>query len=105
MVLIARRWCSWPSLGRQPALERDAQAGAVERLLDVVRGQGVAGEEDVQVAGADQPADVLAAAGVDDRRAEHREDLLAGLRACAASPRRSRGRSRPWASRWRPGWP
>ena len=41
-------------LGRQAAVERDAQAGAVERLLDVVRGQGVAGEEHVEVAEADQ---------------------------------------------------
>ena len=38
-------------------------------LLDVVRGQGVAGEQHVDVAFANQLADVLAAAGVDDRRA------------------------------------
>ena len=37
-------------LDRHAAVERDAQAGAVEGLLDVVRGQGVAGEEDVEIA-------------------------------------------------------
>ena len=59
MGLIARRWCSWPSSIASPCVERDAQAGAEEGLLDVVRRQGVAGEEGLDVAVADQPADVL----------------------------------------------
>ncbi len=50
-----------------------------ERLLDVVRGQGVAGEQDVEIALADQLADVLDAAGVDDGGAEDGEDLLARI--------------------------
>ena len=44
-MLIARRWCSWPCSIDSPCDERDAQAGAVERLLDVVGRQGIAGEE------------------------------------------------------------
>ena len=47
-----------------------------------MRGQGVAGEQDVEEAAADQLADVLDAAGVDDGRAEHGQDLLAGRRGC-----------------------
>ena len=66
-------------LGRQAVVQRDAQAGAVQSQLDVVRGQGVAGEQHVEVAAADQPADVLAAAGVDDGGAEHGQDFLAGV--------------------------
>src|SRR5204863_1591770 len=57
-------------LGGQAAVQRYPQAGTVERLLDVVRGQGVAGEEHVQVATADELADMLHAAGVDHGRTE-----------------------------------
>ena len=54
-----------------------AQARAEERLLDVVRGQGVAGEQLVDVAAANQLAKSRPAAGVDDRRAADDERLAA----------------------------
>ena len=47
VMLVAR-------LGQAAAVEIDAQAGAEQGLLDVVGGQGVAGEEHVDVAHADQ---------------------------------------------------
>ena len=54
-----------------------AQAGAEQRLLDVVRGQGVAGEQLVDVAAANQLAQRGAAAGVDDRRPADEQRLAA----------------------------
>src|SRR5207245_816528 len=66
-----------PFLRRQTAVQPNAEAGAEEGLLDIVRGQGVARKEDVEEAELDEFADVLDAAGVDDGGAEHREDLFA----------------------------
>jgi len=72
-----------PFLRRQAALQRDAEAGSVESMLDVVGGQGVAGEQHIEIAGADQLDDVLDAARMHHGRTEHREDLVAGLAAAA----------------------
>ncbi len=66
-----------PRFGQIAALQVHAQAGAEQRLLDVVRGQGVAGEQHVDVAAANQLAQVLAAAGVHDRRAADQQRLAA----------------------------
>src|SRR6185437_15088268 len=65
-------------LHRQAAIQRNAETGAEQRLLDVVRRQGVAGEQDVDVAGANQLADMLDAAGMDHGGTEDGEDFLAG---------------------------
>ncbi len=73
-------------LGRQAVLQRHAQTGAVQRLLDVVRRQGIASEQYVQIALADQPTDELDAAGVDDGGTEHRQDLLASGPGAAHGP-------------------
>ena len=72
-------------LGQDAAIEINAQAGAEEGLLDVVRGQGVAGQEHVDIAHADDLFEELAAAGVydggtgDDRRASARGAVLGQL--------------------------
>ena len=58
--------------------DRDAQAGAVDGLLDVVRSQRVAGEDRLDPALADELCDMRRRAGVDDRRPSHEEHLLAG---------------------------
>ena len=65
-------------LGNARLVEMDAQAGAEERLLDVVRGQRVAGKQLVDVAAANQRAQDRSAAGVDDRRAADDQRLAAG---------------------------
>ena len=67
MRLIARRWWAWPASAGSPAVEIHAQAGAEQGLLDVVRGQGVAGEQHVDVAPRISWQN-LAAAGVHDGR-------------------------------------
>ncbi len=48
------------------AFELHAEAGGEERLFDVVRGEGVAREQDFEIAFADQFAEVFAAAAVND---------------------------------------
>ena len=58
--------------------EVDAERGAVQRGLDVVGGQRVAGEQDVDVAGVDQPHHGRGGAGVDDGGAADPEDPLPG---------------------------
>ena len=71
--------------GQDPAIEINAQAGAEQGLLDVVRGQGVAGQEHVDIAQANDLFEELAAAGVhdggtgDDRRAPARGPVLGQL--------------------------
>src|SRR5262249_38315839 len=60
----------------------------VQRILDVVRRQGVAGEEDVDVATLDEAAKVLAGAGVDDGRPGDEEVLLPGTTALVHPDRR-----------------
>ena len=49
-------------------VEIDAERRAEERLLDVVDGERVAGEQDVDVAAANQLLEVRRAAGVHDDR-------------------------------------
>ena len=74
-----------PRLGQDAAIEIYAQARAEEGLLDVVRGQGVAGQEQVDIAHADDLFEELAAAGVhdggtgDDRRASARSTVFGKL--------------------------
>ncbi len=69
-----------PRLGQVAVLQMHAEAGAEQRLLDIMRGQSVAGEELVDVAGADEIGDKLAAAGVDDRRPADQKRLAAFAR-------------------------
>ena len=71
---------------------RDAQARAEERLLDVVRGQRIAGEEHVDEAVPDEMAQVVAAARVHDGRAGDDQDFSAcrGGRRAWRRPRRGR---------------
>ena len=59
----------------------------------------------LMIAVADQLADVFDAAGVDDGRAEHGQDLLAGRAGLAHGRGDLADASRPWASRSTPGWP
>src|SRR5579875_21097 len=66
-------------LHRQTALQRDAQTGAKERLLNVVRGQSIAGEQNVQVAVTDEPADMFDTAGVNNGGTKDSQNLLASL--------------------------
>ncbi len=54
-----------PGLSQHAPIEMHAQAGSEEGLLDVVRGQGVAGQEHVHIAHADDLFEEFAAAGVD----------------------------------------
>ncbi len=65
-------------LGDAGVVEVDAEAGAEERLLDVVRGQGIAGEELVNKSSADELAEGGAAAGVDDSRTADDKRFTAG---------------------------
>ena len=104
---------------RLAGFEIDAERGAEERLLDVVHGERVAGEQHVDVAGADQILEVGAAAGVHDDRPGDERDAAAGLpstsriiaamRATPTSTRRSDETSlvmnaKPWRSRsWNSG--
>src|SRR5205807_5155915 len=67
-----------PLLGRQTAFQRDAQTRTVKRVFDVVRGQGVAREEDIQVAGADELADMVDTSRMDYGRTQHGENLVVG---------------------------
>ena len=72
-------WWRWPPSIARAALHVDAERGAVERLLDVVDRERVAGEQHVDVAAANQIAEVGAAAGVDDDRPGDERDAAAGL--------------------------
>ena len=76
-------------LGQVAAIEIDAQAGAEEGLLDVVRGQGVAGEEHVDIAHADELLEELAAAGVHDGRPADQQRLAARGAVCGQFAGRS----------------
>ena len=66
-----------PLIGRKSLVERDAETRAVERLLDVVRRQGIAGEEHVDEAVANQLGNQFAPAGVDHGRSQDGEHLVA----------------------------
>src|SRR5207249_4277339 len=57
----------------------DAERGPEERLLDVVRGEAVAGEERLDVAAADETGEVRPAAGVDHDRTGDHHDLAAAV--------------------------
>src|SRR5207253_3077385 len=61
------------------ALQVDAERGPEERLLDVVRGQAVAGEERLDVAVAHETGQVGPAAGVDHDRTGDDDDLAAAV--------------------------
>ena len=63
-------------LDRFAVRHRDAQAGAVEGLLDVVGRQGVAREQHLNPSVPDQTGDMTGRAGVHDRRPAHQQDLL-----------------------------
>ena len=69
IVLIARMWWRWPPSIALPGVEIDAERGAEQRLLDVVHGQRVAGEQDVDEAAANQLLEMRRSAGVHDHRA------------------------------------
>ncbi len=59
-------------------LEVDAQRCPEQRLLDVVDGEGVAGQQHIHETAADQIAEVRSAAGVHDDRSGDDGDLFAG---------------------------
>ena len=69
--------------GGAAVFHRDAEAGAEERLLDVVGGECVAGEQHVDVVAADEPAQQLAAACVNNGRSGHDQNFAAALRGTA----------------------
>src|SRR5262249_11259943 len=71
-----------------PAIQGHPKRSPVQRILDVVRRQGVAGEEDVDVATLDEAAKVLAGAGVDDGWPGDEEVLLPGTTALVHPDRR-----------------
>src|SRR4030095_8071334 len=64
---------------RFAGLQIDAERGAEERLLDVMHGQRVAGEQHVDVAAPNQLAEIRPAAGVDDHGAGDDGDAIAGV--------------------------
>jgi len=59
----------------RPAAAVHAQRRARERLLDVVDGDGVAAEERVHVAVADEPGEDVTSARMQHRRADHPHDV------------------------------
>ena len=61
------------------AIQSHAQAGSKQSLLDVMSRQCVAREEDIDIAGANESANVLAAASVHDRWSTHNERPAAVL--------------------------
>ena len=63
-------------LDRLAERQRNAQARAEQRLLDVVGGQRIAREEHLHPALPDQPGDLRRRPGVHDRRATHQQHLL-----------------------------
>ncbi len=62
---------------RYAGFEIDAERRPEEHLLGVVDGQGVAREQGVNVAAADELDEVAGSAGVDDNRPSHENDALA----------------------------
>ena len=68
------------------ALQVYAERRAEERLLDVVRGEAVAGEEGLHVAAADEARQVGAAAGVDHDGTANHDDLAAAVAHAAHLP-------------------
>src|SRR5262249_5576074 len=65
-------------LDRAAGLEIDAERGAEQRLLHVMDRERVAREEHVDEAAADEIAEIPSAARMDDDRAGHDGDALAG---------------------------
>ena len=80
---------------RNPLIEPHPQARAEQRLLNVVRRQRIAGEELVDVAGPNEFAQVLAAAGVNDRRPAD-DERLASLAPIAKQLARDLADRRPF---------
>ncbi len=101
MRLIARRWCSWPASADVASFEVDAQAGAEQRLARYRAWPGRCRRRAVDVALANQPADMLAAAGVDDRRPADQQRLAAFRLGSIQLVGRSREWRPPWAFRSR----
>ena len=66
------------ALDRCAGFEIDAERGAEERQLGIVDGEGVAGEQHVDPAAANQLGEVGRAAGVHDDRAGDEDDAAAG---------------------------
>ena len=89
-------------VGKAAFFNVHSQAGAEQRLLDVVSGQRVAGKQLVDVAVAQQLADESAAAGVHDRRAAHQQRLAGTLAVLEQLPGDLSGSPRLWVSPWRP---
>ena len=75
--LIARMWCSCPCSTPLPRRQVDPERRAVERGLDVVGGQRVAGEQHVDVARLDEGDHRRRGAGVHDGRTADPEHLAA----------------------------
>ena len=91
-------WWRWPPSIALPVFEIDAERGAEERLLDVVHGERVAGQQHVDVAGANQLLKVRRPAGVHDDRPGDDGDaaaaaltsrIIVAMRATPTSTRRS----------------
>ncbi len=71
-----------PVLRRDAARQVHAQRRAEQRRLDVVRGQPVAAEQPLHIARLDQALKERPAAGVDEGRPRHDEDLAPGAPLC-----------------------
>src|SRR5262245_23555931 len=61
------------------AIEPHTEAGAEQRVFDIVRRQRIAGKESVDIAAADQRRDMFYAPRVNDRRAADEQRLAAFL--------------------------
>ena len=79
MVLIARRWCSCPSSAGRPRSSETPRLVPKKACSMSCVARALPAKRTLRKPHADQLADVFAAAGVDDGRAEHGQDLLAGL--------------------------
>ena len=72
--LMTRRWLAWPCSDSMPLAQRHAERRAQDVGLDVVGGEAVAGEEQLDPALAHQPGQGRRGAGVDDGRPAHGQD-------------------------------
>ncbi len=86
------------ALGAGPGGDVDAERRAEHVRLDVVGGEAVAGEEELDPAGPDQAGHGGAAPGVDHRRARTRRGCRPRPPGPGAAGRRGRGAGSPWAS-------
>ena len=67
-----------PFLGHRPFAQINAERRAVERVLNVVRGERVAGKEQVHVTPGDQFLQMLSGTGVNDGRPADDQDFSTG---------------------------